>query len=170
MKPEPARPEDRDAIAALLTASSLPVGGLDDAFPEGYVVARNADRIDGVAGLERHGAFGLLRSVAVRPEARGAGLGQVLVADRLVAANDLDAVYLLTATAADFFRRMGFVEELRAAAPEAIRCAPELASICPSSATLLVTRSASRAEHALPPRVAEQCNRICFRRRSAHLR
>lgn len=149
MKPEPARAEDREAIVALLIAANLPVAGLDDAFPEGYVVVRSEGRIDGVAGLERHGAFGLLRSVAVHPGKRGAGLGQVLVADRLVAATDLDAVYLLTTTAADYFRRMGFVEQLRASAPEAIRRAPELTSICPSSATLLVTRHASRAETTL---------------------
>lgn len=149
MKPEPARREDRDEIAALLVEAGLPVAGLDDAFPHGYVVVRGAKHIEGVAGLERHGAFGLLRSVAVRPEARGAGIGQQLVADRLVAAGDLDAVYLLTTSAADYFRRMGFVEQLRATAPEPIRCAPELATICPSSATLLVARNVSRAEATL---------------------
>jgi glutathione gamma-glutamylcysteinyltransferase len=69
----------------------------------------------------------------------------MLVTDRLVAASDLDAVYLLTTTAADYFRRMGFVDELRAAVPEAIRNAPELTSICPSTATLMVAKNASRA-------------------------
>lgn len=146
MIPEPARHEDRDEVVALLLASDLPVAGVDDAFPAGYVVLRGTDGIHGVAGLERYGAFGLLRSVAVRPDARRAGLGQVLVADRLVAANDLEAVYLLTTTSADYFRRMGFVEQLRASAPEPIRCAPELASICPSSATLMVARNVTRAE------------------------
>jgi N-acetylglutamate synthase-like GNAT family acetyltransferase len=149
MKPEPARHEDRDEVAALLVAADLPVTGLDDAFPDGYVVVRGTDGIEGVAGLERHGSLGLLRSVAVKAGARHRGLGQVLVADRLVAANDLDAVYLLTTTAADYFRRMGFVDQLRAAAPEAIRSAPEFASICPSSATLMVARNASRAETTL---------------------
>jgi glutathione gamma-glutamylcysteinyltransferase len=146
MNPEPARFDDRAEIAALLVASSLPIDGLDHAFPDGYVVIRGVDGIDAVAGLERHGAFGLLRSVAVKPTARRAGLGQVLVADRLDAASDLDAVYLLTTTAAEYFRRMGFVDELRAAVPEAIRAAPELMSICPSSATLMVAKNIARAE------------------------
>lgn len=161
MSIEPARIEDRNEVEALLLASSLPIDGLDDAFPEGYVVVRSAEGIDGVAGLERHGDFGLLRSVAVRAEARRAGLGQALVADRLVAANDLDAVYLLTTTAADYFRRMGFVEQLRASAPEAIRCTRELTSICPSSATLLATRHASRAENTLYRRALPD-NAIAF--------
>lgn len=148
MRPEPARLEDRDAVAALLLATDLSLAGLDAAFPDGYVVVRGAHAIDGVAGLERHGSFGLLRSVAVRPEARRAGLGQMLVADRLVAASDLDAVYVLTTDAADYFRRMGFVEQLRASAPESLRSSA-LTTICPSTATLLVARNVSRAETTL---------------------
>ena len=161
MKPEPATPQDRDAIVALLLASDLPVAGLDDAFPDGYVVIRGAEGIDGVAGLERYGNFGLLRSVAVRAGARGAGLGQTLVADRLVAADNLEAVYLLTTSKADFFRRLGFAEESRASVPAAIRSAPELTTICPSSATLLVARNASRAESTLYRRSLPE-NAIAF--------
>lgn len=39
-------------------------------------------------------------------------------------------------TAVDYFRRMGFVEQSRASAPDAIRSAAEMASNCPGSATL----------------------------------
>jgi amino-acid N-acetyltransferase len=133
----PARAADQREALALLAASALPTEGVGDQFLSGYVVARHRDRLVGVAGLERYGTSGLLRSVAVDPSQRGSGLGIALTADRLVAARHLDAVYLLTTTAADFYRRFGFVAFPRAEVPAAIAGSPELSTICPSSAACL---------------------------------
>lgn len=131
---------DFDEAAGLCAAAALPVDGLADAFPAGYAVARVDGALVGLAGLERHGEVGLLRSVAVAADRRGTGLGRRLVADRLAAARaaGLSAVYLLTTTAADFFRGLGFTVVARAALPPALATAPEVASICPASATCMV--------------------------------
>jgi N-acetylglutamate synthase-like GNAT family acetyltransferase/protein-tyrosine-phosphatase len=128
-----------DAVRALAARCELPVEGLADQFPAGYVVAHRGEALVGVAGLEVHGGAGVLRSVAVAPGERGTGLGVALTANRLVAAREqrLDAVYLLTTTAADFYARFGFQPFPRAEVPEAVARCPELASICPSSATCL---------------------------------
>lgn len=138
--PEPARRGDLDAVIALVQASGLPTAGITDAFPDGYAVVREGTELVAVAGLEIHGSVGLLRSVAVAASRRTAGLGRLLVEDRLRAANEheLQAVYLLTTTAADYFRRFGFEDARRDEAPADLQSSSEFASVCPASATCLV--------------------------------
>jgi len=55
---ERARPEDRAPIEALLRASGLPLDGLEMALPLA-VVAREEDRVVGVAAVEPYGQVGL---------------------------------------------------------------------------------------------------------------
>ncbi|MGC4067172.1 MAG: arsenic resistance N-acetyltransferase ArsN2 [Polyangiaceae bacterium] len=140
--PEPARAEDLEAVLTLLTEVLLPTAGVADQFPEAYVVVRNDGTIVGAAGLETHGDVGLLRSVAVRAAYRSAGLGRALVEDRLRAAQNkrLEAVYLLTTTAPEYFRKLGFIDAVRKEAPEALQCSSEFTSICPASAACLARR------------------------------
>lgn len=130
---------DRTAIEQLVGASGLPVEVVRDQFPGAYVVARRGHVVVGVAALELHCDVGLLRTVAVAPSERGRGTGIALVANRLVAAREagVPAVYLLTTTAAPFFKRFGFVEVERAAVPAALQSSPEVAVLCPSSATCM---------------------------------
>lgn len=137
-----ARAEDLDGVRALLAECELPSEGLADQFPGGYVVAARGGAIVGAAGLEVRGTAGVLRSVAVAPGERGTGLGVRLTLDRLAAARaaGLDAVYLLTTTAADFYTRFGFEPFARAQVPPEVAGSPEFASVCPSSATCLRLR------------------------------
>ena len=129
--------DDLGAIDALVRASDLPTTVVRDGFPEAYAVAVRGGRIVGVAALERHGDAALLRSVAVAPGERGYGTGIALVADRLAHAGT-SRVFLLTTTAAAFFRRFGFAEVPRTDAPAALQATPELAALCPASATCMV--------------------------------
>ena len=142
LEPEPAVARDLDDVLALLRWSDLPTAGVEDAFPRSYSVTRHDGEVCGVAGLERYGDFGLLRSVAVRSTLRSGGLGRRLVEDRLVAARrqDLESVYLLTTTAAEYFRRLGFADHPRDDVPASVQRSPEFASICPSSAVCLSKR------------------------------
>ena len=97
----PARYSDRAGVERLLVAADLPREGLAEQFPESYAVAEIEGALAGVAGIERHGGDGLLRSVVIAPELRGRGLGERLVRERLAwaAAQGLGVVYLLTTTA-----------------------------------------------------------------------
>src|SRR5688500_7683568 len=119
---EPARVDDLDGVRALLAGCDLPTEGLSDQFPGAYVVARKDCAIVGAAGLEVHGTAGVLRSIAVAASERGTGLGVRLTQDRLAVARarGLDAVYLLTTTAAAFYPRFGFEPFPRADVPEAV--------------------------------------------------
>jgi arsenate reductase len=138
----PAVATDEGEVRALAAACELPLDGLTDQFPGGHAVARRDGALVGVAGLEVHGDDGLLRTIAVAPGERGTGLGVALTADRIEAARagGLRALYLLTTTAADFYRRFGFEPFPRADVPPAIAAAPEVATICPSSAASLRLR------------------------------
>jgi len=138
-----ARDHDRADLEALLASAGLPIDGVEDQFPAAYVVARREGHIVGVAALEVHGAHGLLRSVAVDASERGTGLGIALTAERLATARHagLDAVYLLTDTAADFYRRFGFGAIPRAEVPPAIAASREFStSMCPTSASCMILR------------------------------
>ncbi len=115
----PATADDRAEVVALLTAAKLPLDGLDACFPHDTIVARIDGALVGVAGLERWGTCGLLRSVAVAAGVRGSGIGSALIAERLCIAklDGLSSVYLLTAGADRYFGERGFVTVERAALP-----------------------------------------------------
>lgn len=131
---------DLPALRALLADSRLPLEGVDEQGLERFVVLRAGGDVVAGAGLEVYGDTGLLRSVVVAAAHRKNRLGRLLVADRLAAAKALGlrSVWLLTTTAADWFRELGFVPAARADAPAALQASSELASLCPSSATCLV--------------------------------
>jgi amino-acid N-acetyltransferase len=132
----PAALEHLASVRALLAETGLPLEGLDEQFPGAYVVARQG-AVVGIAGLERYGDFGLLRSVAVAERFRNTGLGRLLVDERLSAARALgiQQIFLLTTTAAGYFEKLGFVPTPRVDVPSAIAASIEFARACPASAT-----------------------------------
>jgi N-acetylglutamate synthase-like GNAT family acetyltransferase len=130
---------DTRAILDLLSACRLPLDGVPDEASL-LLVAEQGGRVVGTAGLELHGADGLLRSVAVSPGSRGKR-----VAGRLCDALELRApslgarrLYLLTETAVPFFQRRGYRHAARCDAPEGIAGSREFAAVCPASAVLMV--------------------------------
>jgi N-acetylglutamate synthase-like GNAT family acetyltransferase len=131
--------DDLGAARVLLAACDLPVDGLEDQFGEGYAVVESRGCVIGIAGVEIHGRFGLLRSVGVTPGARGSGVGAELVHDRVLwsRARGLEGLFLLTTTAADYFARHGFATVGRDTAPIEIRESREFSQSCPASATLM---------------------------------
>ncbi|HEU4407747.1 MAG TPA: arsenic resistance N-acetyltransferase ArsN2 [Polyangiaceae bacterium] len=138
----PAHEDDQGVVLALLARAALPLGGVVETFPTGYVVAVAGERLAGVAGVERYDRWGLLRSVAVAAELRSAGLGAQLVGRVLAGAtgDGLEEAYLLTTTAPAFFRKLGFREVGRASVPAPVRASAEFASICPASAVCMALR------------------------------
>jgi amino-acid N-acetyltransferase len=127
-----AHPQETDRVAELVTAAGLPTTGLAQAWRTWVAVDR--DRLLGTASLERHGGAYLLRSVAVRDEARGRGIGAQLVRAALAAVDPAGPVALLTETAAGWFPRFGFHPVDRTALDPALAASAELAGACPASA------------------------------------
>jgi amino-acid N-acetyltransferase len=141
----PATAADLPAVHNLLERVGLPVEGLEDQFGEAYALAyvgepAGGDGLVGVAGVETYGRFGLLRSVAVVPSWRGRGVGDTLARNRIdwARARRLDALYLLTTTAAGYFPKLGFTSVPRSEVPAELCASTEFAAACPASAAVLL--------------------------------
>jgi amino-acid N-acetyltransferase len=134
----PASGDDLPAVVDLMTKTNLPVEGVKESIGS-FVVAENGGRVVGVGGVERCGNYGLLRSVAVDPAARGRGVGAAMI-ERLIAdsrASGLRALYLLTTTAENYFPSFGFDKATRDSVPAEIQQTAEFKDLCPSSAIVM---------------------------------
>lgn len=131
----PVRPDELDRVEALLDAAGLPSSDVR-AKPECFVLASVDSAVVGVGGIERHGSVGLLRSIAIRDVHRSEGYGTALCRglERTAGAAGLETLYLLTTTAAPFFRRLGYDEVDREAVPPSIQESTQFTDLCPSSA------------------------------------
>jgi putative acetyltransferase len=129
-------------VAALLRESGLPTEDLAENPQLQLLGLREGDRLVGVVGIEPFGDDGLLRSLAVRPDRRTAGLGAVLVgeAERWALARGLGTLYLLTTTAQAFFARRGYEPVPRAEAPAPIAATAQFRGLCPASAAFMRKR------------------------------
>lgn len=133
-----AETEGIDRVEALLKANDLPFRDVR-AKPECFFVAVSGREFVGVGGVERYGADGLLRSVVTKRSVRGQGYGSALCdeLESYARTNGIETLYLLTTTAAEFFRRRGYETIAREAAPASVRQTTEFTDLCPSSATCL---------------------------------
>jgi amino-acid N-acetyltransferase len=137
----PAGPADWPAVLALLRECGLPPDGLAEHFGAA-LVALDGPRLAGCAALELYPPDTLLRSVAVAPDYRGMGLGRRLVGGALGLAGSrgVSAVYLLTETAGDYFKRFGFAPIGREAVPPAVQGSVEFTTACPAGALAMRLR------------------------------
>ena len=131
------RAEDADIerVEALLRDARLPLEGARDAFRVGFV-ADEHEAIVGAVALEMYPDSALLRSLVVHQTAQGKGLGGRLTQAAIEEAQrrGVDAIYLLTTTAEQFFPRYGFVAVDRQSMPSSIQGSIEFQSACPASA------------------------------------
>ena len=131
----PASREDLPEIMELLEDGGLPPDGLEGHLPT-ILVARMRGRVVGSAALELYGSAALLRSVVVRRDLRGTGLGSRLTEAALQLSRELGVAeaYLLTETADLFFPRFGFRNIPRSRVPSSVRSSVEFTSACPAGA------------------------------------
>jgi amino-acid N-acetyltransferase len=134
-----AKHADLQEVKTLLSECDLPVDGLDEQLEKVCSVAEYNGEIVGVGGVEVHGCYGLLRSVAVLPNWQRRSVGETIVRDRLfrAEAQGLSDVFLLTTTASSFFERFGFRSIDRDIVPPEIRKSSEFSSLCPETAIVM---------------------------------
>lgn len=118
-----------------LVQAGLPADDLNPAITAFYRLDE-AGRPLGWAALELYGSEALLRSVLVRDERRGSGVGTELVTRvmRAASAEGVRRLWLLTETAAPFFAGLGFALAERGSAPGPISQSSEFRDVCPASA------------------------------------
>jgi amino-acid N-acetyltransferase len=134
-------PDRIDRVETLLEASGLPTADVR-ASPGWFFLADADSEFVGVGGLEIDGSVALLRSIAVLEPRRGRGYGTALC-DALEAharERGVERTYVLTTTAAAFFRGRGYESIARTAVPSPVRETTEFAELCPDSAACLEKR------------------------------
>ena len=138
MRLDASTPGDVPGVQALLAAADLPLVGVADAFRAG-VVAHDLDALIGAAAIEPYGSVGLLRSVVVRPDRRGTGLGAALVGAVEARARTLgiEQLFLLTETAESWFARLGYSSVERSSLPPDILASDENTVACSVAAVAM---------------------------------
>ena len=142
LTPFPLASWEREGLKAALRKAGLPCEDVeapnrlfwrfetDDLMPVGF------------GGLEVHGHDALLRSVVTLPPLRRKGIGAAIVTLLEVEGRALgvQALWLLTTSAADYFADLGYVTCERMKVPQAIRDTKEFAALCPASAVVMTKR------------------------------
>jgi amino-acid N-acetyltransferase len=138
---QPGTADDLAEVGELLLRSGLAADDLDRIQGD-LVVARTGSAVVGCAAVERHGAYGLLRSVAVDERFRRTGLGRRLVEAAIERASrrGLQALYLLTESAQHFFAKLAFEAVERSELPEPIQRSDQVTRQCPSHAQAMRLR------------------------------
>lgn len=136
---------DLSLIRDWLAQHHLPTADLSEILDCLYL-GKQGVQVVGVGGIERRGKDGLLRSLVIAPTLQRQGYGQQMTQLLIQQAQteQLQALYLLTNTAAHFFAGLGFERIEREVAPVTMRQTAEFRSLCPDSATcmrLLLTPS-----------------------------
>jgi amino-acid N-acetyltransferase len=126
---------DWPAVRELLVEAGLTLDGAAEAFATG-VVAKEARRLVGCAAIEPYREAALLRSVAVAPDRRAAGVGTTLIRTIEGLARDGGAtrLILLTETAEPWFSRLGYNAIDRSLVPSEVAGSGEFVSACSTSA------------------------------------
>ena len=132
----------RPGVVALLDAEGLPASDLTEAHLQHFFFTGTQEAPSALVGLEIYGQDALLRSLVVNGAARTQGLGSALVvhAETYAAAHGVRDLYLLTITAESFFKRRGYRQLDRAAAPPSIKSTREFAGLCPASSAFMFKR------------------------------
>lgn len=132
-----ALPEEFDQIHELLIMSGLPIAGVD-ANSGKYYIAGDYDLI-GVIGVEQYGSAVMLRSLAVKPQFRKAGVAGKLIeyVFQVLQGTGVVNIYLLTNTAEGYLTRYGFTTLERSQVPNHVLAASALGEACSSSSTCM---------------------------------
>lgn len=131
-------PALKQQVIDLLQQNKLPVSDLDD-DKHLYALVDTQQQLAGTGGLEFTGHSALLRSISVKKELQGKGLGKQISRqlEQLVSAKGINTIYLLTTTAKSFFEHEAYEVIERDLVPEEVRVTSEFSSVCPSSAIVM---------------------------------
>jgi amino-acid N-acetyltransferase len=129
---------DLQDISRLLAMYDLPTADVHEHLPH-FIVAINGQGLVGCIGLEIHGEHGLLRSLAVDERFRNQGIARKLYRRLLAVAadNGIRQTHLLTTTAEEYFRRLGFNTMDRTSAPAGIKESQQFRTLCSSEAVYM---------------------------------
>lgn len=132
--------DDFQDIISLLTQCNLVTEDISNNSIINFLIARNLNKqLVGIIALDQYSNVGLLRSLAVVKDYRNRGIAKILVKkiEEIAAEENLDSLYLLTESAANFFYKLGYRIISRDAAPSPITNSMQFLYLCPSSSTCM---------------------------------
>lgn len=131
----PASRKDWAAIRQLLNSQGLPVEGAYTHLQH-FQLAFHKDALIACGGLEIYAQDALLRSITIKPEAKGQGCGQQMVRQLMEAARSAGVkhLYLLTTNAQEYFHQFGFRAIPTNKLPVSLQASRQLQGACPASA------------------------------------
>jgi amino-acid N-acetyltransferase len=132
-----ARGRLKQEVLSILEQNELPTSDIDEtktlfALSDGHSVI-------GTGGLEFFGDCALLRSLSVKKDWQGKGLGRFITGklEQVCRERGIKNIYLLTTTAEDFFNKEGYLVMDRADAPLSIKNCSQFTTVCSSSGILM---------------------------------
>ena len=128
----------RNEAIELLENNNLPTSDLDDKGKLLFALVQDQDLI-GTGGIEIFQDQALIRSVSVRKDKQGQGLGKFIhrELEKIAVSKKVKHLFLLTTTARQFFEKEGYAVIDRERVPEVIRASSEFSELCPSTATVM---------------------------------
>ena len=141
---EHAKSSDLPAITVLLQVVDLPIDGIEP-FIDNFLVVRSSlavagpEILLGCVGLETYGEYGLLRSLAVHPDRQGLGIGKQLINQIIQIAKEkfVSKIFVLTDTAEELFKNLGFTMISRDKVPEVLLQSLEFTTLCPDTGPMV---------------------------------
>ena len=130
---------DLESVVSLLRGCDLPTQDITRDKLSSFFSYGDSTNLIGVVGIELHGEFGLLRSLAVSPDRRNSGIANQLLntIEKYAISKHIKSVYLLTTTASEYFARHSFSLVSRDDVPDEIKQTSEFDSVCPKTAILM---------------------------------
>jgi amino-acid N-acetyltransferase len=137
MKIIPIDPDE--SLIELLSRFALPTSDINQPGSIYFFGCHQKGKLIGSVGIEICKKSAILRSLATHEEVRNTGLGRALVehAELNASLMGVDAIYLLTTTAADFFERLGYGQLCREQVPDAIKKTTQFTDLCPATSYLM---------------------------------
>lgn len=130
--------KDLNEIERLLKESDLPYEDCQKHLSN-FIVCWDENKIIAMGGTEVYGRVALIRSIVVQLEYRGKDLAKAIFLHLQASAQQqgVSSLYLLTNSAEDYFKILGFSPVLRSEVPLAIQNTAQFSSLCPDSATVM---------------------------------
>lgn len=122
-------------VIELLKFWKLPYSDLSNMRVQIYCL-KDESGLKGTGGLEIYGENALIRSVAVAERFLRTGQGKIICdeLEQIALKSGIKNLYLLTTTAASFFKHRGYETIEREQFPEGLKNTAQFSELCPSTA------------------------------------
>lgn len=126
------------AVKELLQLSNLPYSDISEA-PVHFFGIKENNKLVAIGALEIYGINAILRSLAVHQTHQNHGYGKQMVRflENKAIEKGIKNLFLLTSTAADFFKKLAYLPQQRDLCPPEILSSSQFRDICPQSASCL---------------------------------